>query len=186
MSDAPEQKSEMPTSPVMPPASPPTVSHRRNPVWMAALLGGLLGAVFSFALSRTFPTQPKAPPEPPKSEVRQFADDLIALLRVGKNEEFLAGVRQAFSGLNDEQFNQRVRQGFLKSRSESVTAYGPSTDFEFVRETSIGPNLVRFAYLEKFPHGCVVWIIVLYNTPEGWQVLAFTQLPLDAAFQMLR
>ena len=155
-----------------------------KPVLLAGLLGGLFGAVFAFALARTFPTTPKAPPPPPPTEARLLADDLVAQLKAGKNEEFLTGVRAAFSDRDDEQFNQ-VRQNLLKSRNKFAIDYGGSIDFEFVRETSIGPNLVRFAYLEKFPHGCVVWTLVYYNAPDRWQVLAFTQVPLDAAFGML-
>ena len=155
-----------------------------KPVLLAGLLGGVLGAVFAFALARTFPATPKAPPPPPPSDARRDADELIAFLKAGKNEEFFAGVRAAFSGRNDEELNQ-ARQHLLKLRDQPAAVYGPSIDFEFVRETSIGPNLVRFAYLEKFPRGCVVWTLVFYNAPDGWQVLAFTQVPLDAAFGML-
>ncbi len=155
-----------------------------KPVLLAGLLGGVLGAVFAFALARTFPATPKLSPPPPPTEARLRADDLVAQLKAGKNEEFFAGVRAAFSGRNDEELNQ-ARQHLLKLRDQPAAVYGPSIDFEFVRETSIGPNLVRFAYLEKFPHGCVVWTLVYYNAPDGWQVLAFTQVPLDAAFGML-
>ena len=155
-----------------------------KPVLLAGLLGGLVGAVFAFALARTFPTTPKSPPPPP-SEARPLADDLVAKLKAGKNDEFLTGVRQAFSDRDDEQFNQ-VRQNLLKSREGFGKDYGGSSDFEFVRETSVGPNLVRFAYLEKYPHGCVVWTLVYYNAPGGWQVLGYTLVPLDAAFGMLR
>ena len=156
-----------------------------KPVLLAGLLGGLFGAVFAFALARTFPATPKAPPPPPPSEARPLADDLVARLKSGKNEEFLAGVRGAFSDRNDEEFNL-VRQNLLKSREGFAKSYGGASDFEFVRETSVGPNLVRFAYLEKFPRGCVVWTFVYYNSPDGWQVLGYTQVPLDAAFGMLR
>jgi hypothetical protein len=115
------------------------------------------------------PVKPSPPPVAPQSEARQFADELVGLLKSGKNE----------------QFNQ-VRQHLLKSREKYATDYGPTTDFEFVRETSVGPNLVRFAYLERFPRGCVVWIFVYYYAPDGWQVLGYKQLPIEVAFEALK
>ena len=62
-----------------------------NRLWLAAVvLGGILGGVFAFALSRAFPAAPKPPPPPPPtSEARQFADDVITKLKEGKNDEFM-------------------------------------------------------------------------------------------------
>ena len=157
-----------------------------KPVLLAGLLGGVLGAVFAFALARTFPATPKLSPPPPPSEGRQFADDLIAKLKAGKSDEFTAKVRNGFPELNDEDFNQAVRQPLLTMRENFGKAYGQPSEFEFVRETAISPSVVRFAYLEKFPHGCVVWVIACYDGPQGWQVLGFRHLKLEAAFDMLR
>ncbi|QJX00152.1 hypothetical protein [Frigoriglobus tundricola] len=160
-------------------------------VLFAGLLGGVLGAVIAFGLTRTFPFPVPPPPVPaPRpsdarpSAARQYTDDLIALLRAGNNEAFLKGVRQAFP-VPDERFDVEVRVPLLKQRQLWEQEYGKGSDFEFIRETALGPNLVRCAYLEKFPRGCVVWYIVVYNGPTGWQVLAFNQLSLEAAFHLL-
>ena len=154
-------------------------------VLFAGLLGGALGGVVAFGLARTFPAPPPPVPTPQPSEARQYADDLIALLKAGKNEAFLKGVRQAFD-MPDERFDVEIREPFFKLREGRVREYGAGSEFEFIRESSLGPNLVRFAYLEKFPRGCVVWYIVFYNGPTGWQVLATSHMSLEAAFQLLR
>jgi len=141
--------------------------------------------VIAFGLARVFPVPPPPTPAPRPSEARQYADDLIALLRTGKNEAFLKGVRQAFP-MPDERFDVDIREPLFKRRQHWEQEYGAGSDFEFIHESSLGPNLVRCAYLEKFPRGCVVWFIAFYNGPTGWQVLAFNYLPLETAFQQLR
>lgn|GEM_PF-6511315 len=154
-----------------------------KPVLLAALLGGILGAVFNFALTRSFPPTPKPPPQPTVSEARQYADSIVHLLKAGKYDEFFAAIRPAFPKLNEDEF-KKMRESALKDRAEVVKEYGTAGEFEFSRETTLTPSLVRISYVEKYERGCVVYYIAVYNSPEGWRVLAFGPLPLDAAFAL--
>src|SRR5438105_15899609 len=122
MSDSPEQK----------PAPPAPAPPKSNPVWVAAIVGGLLGGLLAFGVARACPATPKPAPEPAQSEARHYADDLIALLKAGKNDDFFAGVRQAFSGANQEQLGG-LRKELQRLRDQPAEAYGPSLDFEFIR-----------------------------------------------------
>jgi hypothetical protein len=160
-------------------------------VLFAGLLGGLLGAVVSFALSRSLSPAPKpgepapaqvAPTAPP--EARKFADEVMVKMQTGKDDEVLAMLRRAFLELSDEQFARDVRGAYLASRASKP--YGPSLGVELVRETAVAPDAVRFAYLERFARGCVVWVVVCYNSPDGWQLAGFRHLKLEAAFDELK
>lgn len=190
MSDAPEQKPATPATPVVsvpdqnaaPPAAP--TSPKTNPVWMAAIVGGLLGGVFTFALLRSFPSHHKEPPPPP-TEARQFADDVIAKLHDGKNDEFIRYIRPAFAKLTDEQFAQ-FRKNLFDMRAEDAKIYGQPGDFEFCRETRLSPTLARVTYLEKFAHGCVLWSLVVYNSPDGWQLVALSFQKSESGFSSLQ
>jgi hypothetical protein len=148
-------------------------------------LGGLLGGLVAFGLSRVFPATPKPPVPPPRSEGRQFADDTIALLKAGKNEDFVLAVQSAFPELSPDQFNQLVRQPLLKFR-DGTKLYGQPSEFEFVHEAALGPTVVQCAYLEKFPHGCVVWTVTCFNSAEGWRLAGYRYLKLENAFDLLR
>ncbi|MFM8274700.1 MAG: hypothetical protein ACKODX_20550 [Gemmata sp.] len=153
-------------------------------MWRAALLGGLAGGLFAFGLARAFPPTPKPVPVPPPSEAKRFADQVIGRLKEGRTDDFLAYVRPAFAQVGDEQF-ARFRQGVIDTRTNAVRAYGPSRDFEFCRETPIGPSLVRVAYLEKHPGGCVLWALVVYDAPDGWQVSALSYQASESGFSLL-
>jgi hypothetical protein len=161
-----------------------------KPVLLAGLLGGVLGAIIGFALMRSFPPAAKFAPSTPtpiaSPEARQFADDLVAKLKAGKDEEVMSSVRLAFREMPDDQFNQTVREPYLFVRKHFPQQYGPSRGFEFVRENVVSEDIARFVYLERFAHGCIVWTIVCYNTPTGWQVIGFQHLKLEAAFQVLK
>jgi hypothetical protein len=175
----------MSASPEPKPAAP--AAPKTNPVWLAALAGGLLGGIFSLGLARAFPAQPKTPPpgEVQPSEARQFADEVIGKLKAGQNDEFIRYIRPAFSKMTDEQFAQ-VRQRIFEERTVATTAYGPSIAFEFCRETALSPTLVRLAYLEKYARGCLLWVMVVYNSPDGWRVVAFSLQTSESGFNALQ
>jgi hypothetical protein len=154
-------------------------------VWRAALLGGLLGGLVAFGLSRVFPAPLKSPPPAPLSEGRQFADDMIGYLKAGKNEDFVLALRSGFPGLNDEQYNQLVRQELFKFRDGVKNLYGQPSEFGFVHESALGPYAVQCAYMEKFPRGCVVWTLTCFNSSEGWRLLGYRSMKLENAFDLL-
>jgi hypothetical protein len=154
------------------PPEPPHAAHRS--VWWAGVLGGLLGAALSFVLVRSFPPVPKPPPAPPPSEARQFADEVVRKLKTGENQEFKKYVRSAFAQLPDKDFDEFCQQFVFNNRKAFADAYGPPVDFEFARETVLVPALVRVTYAEKYARGCLLWVIVVYNSPDGWQVAAFS------------
>ncbi len=161
-------------------------------VFLAGALGGVLGAVLSFALSRSLiplskpgevqNATPSAPAQSPP-EARLFADEFIVKMQTGRDTEVLAMLRRAFLELNDEEFAREVRTPYLASRTSRP--YGRSLGVERIRETVVAPDAVRFAYLERFQQGCVVWVVVCYNSPEGWQLVGFRHLKLEAAFNDL-
>jgi hypothetical protein len=156
------------------PKPAPAAPHSPNrPVLLAALLGGLLGGVASFALARTFPAPAKPPPTPPPSEARMFADDVMALLKTGKYDQFKQRVRLAFALMPEADFENFYREGVIGTRQKAAEAYGPAGEFEFARETVMSPSLVRITYIERYERGCVLWSVVVYNSPGGWQVSAF-------------
>lgn len=173
----------MTTAGEQPPGPPP--ASGRQPVLLAALLGGLIGGVFSFALARTFPPPVKPAPPAPQSEARQFAEDLFRKLKAGHNDEFVALIRPGFGDLNDEQFT-KFREGVFEMRTKVAKAYGPPIEFEFARETPLSPSLVRVTFVEKYPRGCVLWWVVVYNTPAGWQVSAFSYQTSESGFTALQ
>jgi hypothetical protein len=155
-------------APAPPPAAPPSPTFSK-PVLVAGLLGGLLGAVFSFALGRVLPAPVKPPPPAPPSEARQFTEHVLGKWKDGKNDEFMSLVRPAFAEASDEQFAE-VRKGMYEAREHDVKLFGGSGEFEFCRESILSPTLVRLTYLEKYPRGCVVWSLTVYNAPSGWLV----------------
>ncbi|MCS6864237.1 MAG: hypothetical protein RMJ56_07795 [Gemmataceae bacterium] len=153
-------------------------------VWLAGLLGGVVGALFSLVLARVFPAPAASPAPPPPSGARVFADEVVQLLKTGRYDEFFTILRPGFSELPDDEF-QKLRDGVLATRQQFVTSYGAAGELEFCRETSISPALVRLTYLEKYQRGCVAWVIVVYDAPSGWQVLAFNFPSLKEVFATL-
>jgi hypothetical protein len=157
--------------------APKPAPPRANPVWLAAVLGGLLGGVCAFGLARALPPTPKPPPDPPPSEARQFAEHVLGKLRDGKNDEFVTLIRPAFVEMAPADFAALVQNTFKvradAARPETEGGFGPGGEFEFCRETVLGPTLVRVAFLEKHARGCVLWVLVVYNSPGGWQVAGF-------------
>lgn len=170
-----------------PPASEPAPG---NPLakflWAAGLVGGLLGGLLGFALSRAFPAAPKPPPPAPPSEARQFADHVFGKLKDGKNDEFMQLLRHAFAQLTPEQYDEFFRKKVLEPRAQAATLYGGASEFEFCRESTVSPTLVRLTYLEKYPHGCVMWLLVVYNSPGGWQVVSCSVRTSESGFPELQ
>ncbi|MBM3978732.1 MAG: hypothetical protein FJ304_00330 [Planctomycetes bacterium] len=158
-----------------PDTPPPTVSpsHQKYILW-AGIAGGLIGALVSFALARTFPPKPAVAPPAPPSEARQFADHVIGKLRAGDRAEFTRLIRPAFAGMTNEQFAEFCQKSVFDNRDQFAKSNGGAVEIEFARETVLSPSLVRLAYADKYARGCLIWVLVVYNTPEGWQVLAFS------------
>ncbi len=156
-----------------------------KPVLLAGVLGGVLGALLSFALGRALPAPIKAPPPAPPSEARQFADEVIGKLKDGKNDEFMQYLRPAFAQMTDEQFAE-FRKGVFDLRAGAAQAYGAGSEFEFCRESASSPTLVRVTYLEKFPRGCIVWIMGVYHAPDGWRVASYNFQTSESGFPALQ
>jgi hypothetical protein len=153
-------------------------------VWWAGFFGGVMGAVLSFVLARVLPAPAANGSPPPPSGARVFADEVVQLLKTGKYDEFFGLLRPGFGDLPDDDF-KKLREGVLATRQQFITNYGEAGELEFCRETSISPALVRLTYLEKYQRGCVAWVIVVYDSPTGWQVLAFNFPPLKEVFATL-
>jgi hypothetical protein len=180
MTGASEPQPEVPAPiPDRKPEPPPAASR---PVLLAAVLGGLAGAAFSFVLARTFPAVPVTPPLPPPTEARQFAGRVIGALKDGKNDEFMGLLRPAFARMSDKEFAEFCQTVFL-GRANAPNTYGPGGEFEFFNETAMSPTLVRVSYLEKYARGCMVWKLVVYDAPDGWQMTAFSY---ESGFPILR
>ena len=158
-----------------------------KPVLLAGLLGGLLGAVGSFVLARSFPTtaKPVAAVEVPRSEARDRADDLVAKLRAGQEDDFFNTVRSAsVKQLKDEDFKQ-YREYITELREGFATRLGAPGDIEFSRETVLSPSLVRVVYIAKHAFGSVALFVVFYNTADGWRLLGLTYVLLEDALKEL-
>jgi hypothetical protein len=157
------------------PSQPPLQSGNRA-IFLAAILGGLCGAVFSLVLARALPVAvPVKPPVPaPPSEAREFAEEIFRKLKSGKNDDFKRLVRPAFGRLSDEEFETFCKDEVFGQRDAFAKSHGGSGELEFARETVLSPSLVRVSFLEKFARSCILWAVVLYNGPDGWQVSAFT------------
>ena len=158
-----------------------------KPVLLGGVLGGLLGGAGGFALLRSFPSAAKTVPaaDAGQSAARPLADALVATLRAGRYDEFFATVRVGLAEMTAEEFG-KFRQEIVGVRDRFAKEYGAAGGFEFARETVLSPSLVRFAYVEKYARGCVMCFAVFYNTPDGWQVIAFSYQPLQTAFNTLR
>lgn len=169
-------------SPAPPPGAP---GHSINKsVLVAGLLGGLVGALASYALARSFPHTPKPVPAPP-SEARQFADHVIGKLKDGKHDEFTALLRPAFAQMSNEDYAAFCTKLF-EQRASAPKSFGAGGDFEFLHETAPTATLTRVTYVEKYARGCMVWCLVVYNTPDGWQMSAFSVQAAESGFPALR
>jgi hypothetical protein len=170
-------------SPPAPAAAPsPTFS---KPVVVAGLLGGLLGAVLSFALGRVLPAPVKPPPPAAPSEARGYAEFGLSKLKEGKHDEFMEFLRPAYLQAPPEEF-ARVRAGLIKAHEENVVAYGPGGDFEFCDETQLSPTAVRVSFLEKYQRGCVTWTFVVYKGQAGWLVVSCRVYPSASGFPTVK
>ncbi|MBN9119023.1 MAG: hypothetical protein J0I06_07655 [Planctomycetes bacterium] len=174
-----------PAEPKPPPPAPAQSNPLSKPVFVAGLLGGVLGALLSFGLARALPAPVKPPPPGPPSEARQFADHVLGKLKDGKNDEFMALLRPAYAQLTPEQFEQ-FRKSVFDARANAAKLYGSAAEFEFCRESVLSPTLVRVTYLEKYAHGCVMWLMVVYHAPDGWQVVSCVVRPSESGFPELQ
>lgn len=152
-----------------------------KPVWYAGLLGGLLGAVFSFMLARALPPAPPKPPIPPPSEAREFGDSVIERLRAGKIDD-VSGIPRAVPEETDK-WRERNKKAVDESREYCKQRFGqPTGELELLRETVFGLSMTRLVYLEKFPRGAVVWAVALYRAADGWCLISVSVEPLEQAF----
>ncbi|AWM38942.1 hypothetical protein GobsT_28210 [Gemmata obscuriglobus] len=149
-----------------------------KPVLLAGVLGGVLGGAGAFVLGRAFPAAPAVVVEKPH-EARPFADDLFMKLQKGQADEFLAAVRVGDPEYDDAEFDKLIRQPMLRVREGAVRGYGGAGSFEFFRETVTAPDLVRFTYLERYPRGCLVWLLYCYRGAGGWHPIGLKFLKPD-------
>jgi hypothetical protein len=163
------------------PTAPTPAGTFSKPVLVAGVLGGLVGAVLSFALGRWMPAPPAVPPPAPPSEARQFAEAVFDLLKAGKHDAFMDQLRPAFAEATDEQFAE-VRKRMYETREGNAKRYGGGGEFEYCRESALGSALVNVTFLERHPRGCVVWSLVVYRAADGWKVLACNGLAPGQAF----
>ncbi len=158
-----------------------------KPVLLAGLLGGLLGGIGGFVLLRSFPSavKPPAATEAPRSEVRERADDLVAKLRAGREDDFFNTVRAgSVKQVKDEDF-EKYREHMTELRKGFAQNLGAPGDIEFSRELVVSPSLVRVAYIAKHARGCVTLFVVFYNTMDGWRILGVIYVPVEDAFKEL-
>ena len=97
----------------------------------------------------------------------------------------MAFLRPAFAQMTPEQF-ELFRKNVFDDRANAAKAYGPGGEFEFCRESALSPTLVRLTYLEKYQRGCVVWLLVVYDSPSGWQMVSCTVQTSASGFPELR
>lgn len=142
-----------------------------KPVLLAGLLGGLLGAVCSFALARALPAPVKPAPPPPPSEARQFAEEVFATLKAGKQDDFAALLRSAFADATDDEYAV-VRKQMSEARAKNAERLGGASEFEYCRESILSPALTRVIFIEKYPRGVMVWSVIVYRAPERWLVVS--------------
>jgi hypothetical protein len=163
-----------------------TTSRFRNSILIAGLLGGLLGGVTSFAASRLI--KPATPPPPPVAnqqainEARGVVEALLAELKAGKKEEFIAHFRLAYHQMTEEEFRD-YKNKFINARLAYPIIFGKDLDqFELLRETAASPDLIQFLYLERYERGGLLWHFILYRGSETWNLayMKWDPFPLDA------
>jgi len=145
-----------------------------KPILVAGLLGGLLGGVFSYTASRWV-----KPVDAPKTigtvhidstEAHKVAEAFVAKLKAGNFDEFALDAREASAAVTDETFTG-FKAKLAKDRQLYNGLYGASSgEFELLRETALSPSVVRFAYLEKFDRGGVIWFFILYRGKDTWKL----------------
>jgi hypothetical protein len=163
-------------------------SNRRlwKPILIAGLLGGLLGSSASVVASRFLKPAPVPPPPVPNqdaiNEAREVVNSLLTELKDGRTERFMAHIRPAYQQMTDDQFKQ-FKKDFVNARLEYPRYLGnPLGQFEVIRESADGPNLVRLTYMEKYEHSALIWRFILYRGSESWNLayLKFDRIPVDA------
>ena len=149
-----------------------------KPILVAGLLGGVLGGVGSLGVTRWMkPATPAKTEVGGPAEAKQIAESYIGKLKEGKYEEFKADVKAGLD-FTSEAVSQAYNKDFDEARRVYPGASGsPTGEFDLLRETALAPDLARFVYLEKFQRGSLLWIIVVYRTPERWRINAIAWKP---------
>lgn len=157
-------------------------------VFVAGVLGGLLGAGGAFSAGRLVPVKAAEPVVNPTTATpdplpRQVAESLLARLKVGKGEEFTKSAKASMHLISDQEFAV-FQKNFTASRETYARGYGPSLgEFELVREHAASPSLVRLVYLERFEKHGLLWIFVMYRGKDGWAIAHVNWVPeLNLAF----
>ena len=153
-----------------------TPTRLTRPIFVAALLGGLLGGAVSFAANRFI--KPASPPPAPTEkelatqEAREIVERFLAMLKPDKEkkDEFMKQVKTGYTYMPDKDF-ELIKQRFDNFRLETPNKFGaPLYEFELLRETALKPDLIQFVYLEKFERGPIVWRFILYRGKESWKL----------------
>ena len=150
-----------------------------KPIFLAGLLGGLLGGVFAFAAIRTVTPVPPAKPEATTSsesvdDARAVTEVFMTSVRDGKIDNLAAAVKNGAWLITDQEYAEFLGQ-FNGDRARFAKQYGgPAGQFELVREVKLSPSLVRFIYLEKYQRDGLLWFFVVYHTMDGWRLVGVT------------
>jgi hypothetical protein len=162
--------------PDLPSGTTPASATRRLtvPILIAGVLGGLLGAVLSFAANRFIKPAPLPPPAPTAKEIateeaRHVVEEFLAILKTEKKDEFMAQIKNGSTYVPDAVFNE-FKQKFDNSRTEIRLMGSPLYEFALLRETALCPDLIQFLYLEKFERGGVIWRFIMYRAKDSWRI----------------
>ncbi|HVL16282.1 MAG TPA: hypothetical protein VM529_27160 [Gemmata sp.] len=144
-------------------------------VFLAGVLGGLLGGVAAYAAARMFPAPPAGDTaaggaQASAPEARQVVEGFLGKLRDGKYPEFVEDVKRGRTFMSEAEF-EAFKKSFVESRKVYHGGFGNLTgEYDLIRETVLRPDLVRYVYIEKFERGSLVWLFVIYKTKDGWRL----------------
>jgi hypothetical protein len=146
-----------------------------RPIFLAGLLGGLLGGIVAYAAVRTIAPVPPAKTETatqgePPAEARQLVETFVAKLRSGRLKDLEEEVKRGAWLVSEQEFASFLGQ-HAGDRARFVAQYGEPGEFEFVRAMVRSPSLVKFVYLEKYQRDGVLWFFVLYHSADAWRLV---------------